>query len=112
MEESQEKREAHMASLKTKLKDHLEHVEKVRLSNETQAQEIQKQIDEKLRSADEKRDEMLKQLREKLRLHEEQVKSVKAGHEEKTKQLEKQIRGGYKTPLKNVRLLRKSYRKN
>lgn len=44
-------------------------MEKVRLSNETQAQEIQKQIDEKLRSADEKRDEMLKQLREKLRLH-------------------------------------------
>ena len=27
-------------------------MEKVRLSNETQAQEIQKQIDEKLRSAD------------------------------------------------------------
>lgn len=90
MEESQEKREAHMNSLKTKLKDHvrkkycvivesilwcvilfhqLEHVEKVRLTNETQLQDIRKQIDEKLKSADEKRDEMLKQLQEKLRLH-------------------------------------------
>ena len=47
----------------------MEHVEKVRLSNETHSADIQKQIDEKLRSADVKRDELLKQLREKLRLH-------------------------------------------
>ena len=44
-------------------------MEKVRLSNESQLQDIRQQIDEKLRSADEKRDDMLKQLQEKLRLH-------------------------------------------
>jgi stathmin len=97
MEETKENREAHMNSLKTKLKDHvscplvislgvvlgfidtlcvflfgefqLEKVEKVRLTNETQLEDIRQQIDEKLRSADEKRDEIIKQLQEKLRLH-------------------------------------------
>jgi hypothetical protein len=47
----------------------LEKVEKVRLTNETQLEDIRQQIDEKLRSADEKRDEIIKQLQEKLRLH-------------------------------------------
>ena len=44
-------------------------MEKVRLTNETQLQDIRRQIDDKLKSADEKRDEILKQLQEKLRLH-------------------------------------------
>ena len=90
MEETQENREAYLNTLKTKLKDHvcslflsefkiiflfcsfcaqLEKVEKVRLTNETQLQNIRQQIDDKLKSADEKRDEILKQLQEKLRLH-------------------------------------------
>lgn len=47
----------------------LEHVEKVRQTNDTQLQDIRQQIDEKLKSADEKRDEIIKQLQEKLRLH-------------------------------------------
>lgn len=92
LEDAQEKREALMDGLKNKLKDHLEHVEKVRQSNESQLQEIRTQIDEKLKSADEKRDEILKQLQEKLRVHEEHIKSVKNTAEEKTKQLEEQIR--------------------
>lgn len=92
LEEAQEKREALMDGLKNKLKDHLERVEKVRQSNETQLQDIRTQIDEKLKSADEKRDEILKQLQEKLRLHEEHIKSVKNTAEEKTKLLEEQIR--------------------
>lgn len=44
-------------------------METVRVTNDTKLQDIQKQIDEKLKSADEKRDEIIKQLQEKLRLH-------------------------------------------
>lgn len=51
----------------------LEKVEKVRLCNDQQLQDIRQQLEEKLRSADEKRDDIIKQLQEKLRLH---VRSV------------------------------------
>ncbi|KAK9730406.1 Stathmin family [Popillia japonica] len=67
------KREAYITDLKTKLKDHIENVEKTRLSIEQQTEEVKAAIEEKMKSASAQRDENIKKMLERLREHEEQV---------------------------------------
>lgn len=63
------KREAYITDLKTKLKDHIENVEKTRLSLEQQTNEIKSAIEEKMKTASAQRDENIKKMLERLREH-------------------------------------------
>lgn len=63
------KREAYITDLKTKLKDHIENVEKTRLSLEQQTNEIKSAIEEKMKTASTQRDENIKKMLERLREH-------------------------------------------
>lgn len=63
------KREAYITDLKTKLKDHIENVEKTRLSLEQQTNEIKSAIEEKMKIASTQRDENIKKMLERLREH-------------------------------------------
>lgn len=63
------KREAYITDLKTKLKDHIENVEKTRLSLEQQTTEIRTAIEEKMKTASAQRDENIKKMLERLREH-------------------------------------------
>lgn len=91
METHEEKREAYIGELRARLKDHLEGVEKTRLSLEQQTAEVYKAIEEKMSTAAAQRDENLKKMIERLRDHEEQVRKVRAGNCEKFQQLENSI---------------------
>ncbi|CAG9784700.1 unnamed protein product [Diatraea saccharalis] len=91
METHEEKREAYINELRARLKDHLEGVEKTRLTLEQQTAEVYKAIEEKMATAADKRDENIKKMLERLREHEEQVKKVRAGNQERFQQLEAAI---------------------
>ncbi|KAK9308787.1 hypothetical protein QLX08_001385 [Tetragonisca angustula] len=91
MNNTEEKREAHIAELKNKLKEHLESVEKTRLSLEQQTQEVRCAVEEKLKSAAAQRDENIKRMLDRLKEHEEQVARVRQGITERVQQLESQI---------------------
>lgn len=93
MNNTEEKREAHIAELKNKLKEHLESVEKTRLSLEQQTQEVRCAVEEKLKSAAAQRDENIKKMLDRLKEHEEQVARVRQGLTERVQQLESQIQG-------------------
>ncbi|XP_071052720.1 stathmin-2 isoform X4 [Onthophagus taurus] len=71
------KREAYITDLKTKLKDHIENVEKTRLTLEQQTEEVKTAIEEKLKSASAQRDENIKKMIERLREHNERLLEVK-----------------------------------
>ncbi|XP_022908442.1 CAP-Gly domain-containing linker protein 1 isoform X2 [Onthophagus taurus] len=85
------KREAYITDLKTKLKDHIENVEKTRLTLEQQTEEVKTAIEEKLKSASAQRDENIKKMIERLREHEEQVNRVRTSNTEKFHQLDTAI---------------------
>ncbi|CAK9828520.1 STMN4 [Anthophora retusa] len=91
MNNTEEKREAHIAELKNKLKEHLESVEKTRLSLEQQTEEVRCAVEEKLRSAAAQRDENIKRMLDRLKEHEEQVARVRQGITERVQQLDIQI---------------------
>ncbi|XP_011299132.1 calponin homology domain-containing protein DDB_G0272472 isoform X1 [Fopius arisanus] len=93
MNNSEEKREAHIAELKNKLKEHLEAVEKTRLNLEQQTNEVRAAVEEKLKTAAAQRDENMKHMLERLKEHEEQVARVRQGMTERVQQLESQIQG-------------------
>lgn len=63
------KREAYITDLKTKLKDHIENVEKTRLSLEQQADEVRTAIEDKIKNASAHRDENIKKMLDRLREH-------------------------------------------
>ncbi|XP_037302749.1 stress response protein nst1-like, partial [Manduca sexta] len=91
METHEEKREAFINELRARLKDHLEGVEKTRLTLEQQTAEVYKAIEDKMTTAADKRDENIKKMLERLREHEEQVRKVRAGNQERFQQLESAI---------------------
>ncbi|XP_013181303.1 PREDICTED: inner centromere protein isoform X1 [Papilio xuthus] len=91
MDSHEEKREAYISELRARLKDHLEGVEKTRLSLEQQTAEVYKAIEEKMNTAADKRDENIKKMLERLREHEEQVQKVRDGNRERFQQLESAI---------------------
>ena len=63
------KREAYITDLKSKLKEHLESVEKTRLSLEQQTEEVRKAVEEKLKTAAAQRDENTKKMLDRLKEH-------------------------------------------
>lgn len=69
MVEHEGKREAYITDLKTKMKDHIDSVEKTRLSLEQQTEEVRQAICEKLKVAEAQRDENIKRMLERLREH-------------------------------------------
>ncbi|XP_017786423.1 PREDICTED: stathmin isoform X3 [Nicrophorus vespilloides] len=71
------KREAYITDLKSKLKDHIENVEKTRLSLEQQTDEVRTAIEEKLKSASAHRDENIKKMIERLKEHEKRAEAVR-----------------------------------
>ncbi|XP_063918058.1 myosin-9 isoform X3 [Zophobas morio] len=77
MENHTEKREAYITDLKTKLKDHIENVEKTRLSIEQQTDEVRSAIEEKLKTASVQRDENIKKMLERLKEHEKRAETVR-----------------------------------
>ncbi|XP_031344550.1 tropomyosin isoform X2 [Photinus pyralis] len=85
------KREAYIHELKSKMKDHIDTVEKTRLSLEQQCDEVRSALEEKMNSASHQRDENIKKMLERLKAHEEQVHRVKASNAEKFQQLETTI---------------------
>lgn len=91
MENTTGKREAYITGLKTKLKDHIENVEKTRLTLEQQTEEVRSAIEEKLKTASVQRDENIKKMLERLREHEEQVTKVRTANAIKFQQLETAI---------------------
>ncbi|XP_017879022.1 stress response protein NST1 isoform X2 [Ceratina calcarata] len=93
MNSTEENREAHIQELKSKLKEHLESVEKTRLNLEQQTQEVKCAVEEKLKSAAAQRDENIKRMQERLKEHEEQVARVRQGMTERVQQLQSQIQG-------------------
>ncbi|XP_014608468.1 PREDICTED: calponin homology domain-containing protein DDB_G0272472 isoform X1 [Polistes canadensis] len=93
MNNTEEKREAHIAELKNKLKEHLESVEKSRLSLEQQTEEVRCAVEEKLKTAAAQRDENIKRMLDRLNKHEEQAARVRQGMTERVQQLESQIQG-------------------
>ncbi|XP_066261143.1 uncharacterized protein PF3D7_1120000 isoform X4 [Euwallacea similis] len=64
-----EKREAYITDLKTKLKDHIENVEKTRHALELQTGEVRSAIEEKLKSASIQRDENMRKMLDRLKEH-------------------------------------------
>lgn len=87
----EEKREAYISDLKTKLKDHIENVEKTRLSLEQQTEEVRSAIEDKLKTASQQRDDNIRKMLERLKEHEEQVAKVREQNEIKLQQLETTI---------------------
>lgn len=69
MENHVGKREAYITDLKSKLKDHIENVEKTRLTLEQQTDEVRTAIEDKLKTASELRDENMKKMMERLKDH-------------------------------------------
>ncbi|KAI5636012.1 stathmin family domain-containing protein [Phthorimaea operculella] len=91
METHEEKREAYINELRARLKDHLEGVEKTRLTLEQQTSEVYKAIEDKMATAADKRDENIKKMLERLREHEEQVRKVRGVNQERYTALEAAI---------------------
>ncbi|KAL6424804.1 hypothetical protein ACFW04_010024 [Cataglyphis niger] len=77
MNNSEEKREAHIADLKNKLKEHLESVEKTRLNLEQQTEEVRCAVEEKLKTAAAQRDENIKRMLDRLKEHERRAEIVR-----------------------------------
>jgi len=69
-------REKYYTDLKTKIKDHMDNVEKVKVSTEAETETLRTRIDEKLSIAAEKREENIDKMVKSLKEHEEKVKSV------------------------------------
>ncbi|KAG5897252.1 hypothetical protein JTB14_013155 [Gonioctena quinquepunctata] len=77
MEIHEEKREAYMTDLKSKLKDHIENVEKTRLTLEQQTDEVRTAIEEKLKSASQQRNDNIKKMLDRLKEHEKRAEIVR-----------------------------------
>lgn len=77
MENHVGKREAYITDLKSKLKDHIENVEKTRLTLEQQTDEVRTAIEDKLKTASELRDENMKKMMERLKDHERRAETVR-----------------------------------
>ncbi|XP_023311483.1 myosin-9 isoform X4 [Anoplophora glabripennis] len=94
MELHTEKREAYITDLKTKLKDHIENVEKTRLTLEQQTDEVRSAIEEKLKSASQQRDDNIKKMLDRLKEHNEHMVEVKQSIEttEENRKTEKVIK--------------------
>ncbi|XP_049814680.1 angiomotin-like 2a isoform X4 [Schistocerca nitens] len=90
METHVEKREAYINDLKAKLKDHLESVEKTRLSLEQQTNEVKSAVEEKLKTAAAQRDENIKKMLDRLREHERRAEMVRQNKERLSSQSEEQ----------------------
>lgn len=69
MEVHVEKREAYISDLRTKLKDHIDQVEKTRLSLEQQTDEVRQAIEEKLKTASAQRDANITKMLDRLKEH-------------------------------------------
>ncbi|XP_076392945.1 stathmin isoform X2 [Megachile rotundata] len=93
MNNTEEKREAHIAEVKNKLKEHLESVEKTRLSLEQQTEEVRCAVKKKLNTAAAQRDENIKRMLDRLKAHEEQAARIRQGMTERVQQLESKIQG-------------------
>ncbi|XP_033207662.1 RB1-inducible coiled-coil protein 1 isoform X2 [Belonocnema kinseyi] len=93
MNHTVENRETHITELKSKLKEHLESVEKTRLSLDQQTEEVRCAIEEKLKTATAQRDENMKKMVDRLKDHEDQVARVRKGMNERVQQLDSQIQG-------------------
>ncbi|CAH1396648.1 unnamed protein product [Nezara viridula] len=91
METHIEKREQYISEIKTKLKDHLEGVEKSRQLLEQQTQDVRTAVEEKLKSAAAHRDENIKKILDRLKEHEDQVKKIRSNWQEKINSLEAQL---------------------
>ncbi|XP_029164655.1 uncharacterized protein At1g10890 isoform X2 [Nylanderia fulva] len=91
MNNTEEKREAHIADLKSKLKEHLDAVEQTRLGLELQTEEVRYAVEEKLKTATAQREENIKKMLDRLKEHEEQVTRVRQVMAERVQQLESQI---------------------
>jgi len=84
-------REKYYTDLKTKIKDHIDNVEKVKISTEAENESLRKNIEEKLSIAAEKREENLDKMVKSLKDHEEKVKSVQTTQMEQLKNMETKI---------------------
>ncbi|XP_012277391.1 stress response protein NST1 isoform X1 [Orussus abietinus] len=93
MNNTEEKREAHIAELKNRLKEHFESIERIRLSLEQQTQKVRNDVEAKLLTATAQRDENIKMMVERLKEHEEQVARVRSTMLERVNKLETQIQG-------------------
>ncbi|XP_011505712.1 PREDICTED: uncharacterized protein LOC105368400 [Ceratosolen solmsi marchali] len=91
MNNSEEKRDAYIADLRNKLKEHLESVERTRMCLDVQTEEVRKAVEKKVQSVTAQRDENIKKIVERLREHEEQVIRVRQGISDRIQQLEFQI---------------------
>ncbi|CAH2017046.1 unnamed protein product [Acanthoscelides obtectus] len=86
-----EKREAIITDLKSKMKDHIENVEKTRLTLEQQTDEVRTAIEDKLKTASQQRDDNIKKMLERLKEHEEQVQKVREQNTQRLQQLDAAI---------------------
>lgn len=71
------KREAYINELKTKMKDHIDTVEKTRLSLEQQCDEVRTALEDKMNSASNQRDENIKKMLERLKAHDRRAEIVR-----------------------------------
>ncbi|XP_075212322.1 stathmin isoform X2 [Lycorma delicatula] len=90
MENHIEKREAYITDIRTKLKDHLEGVEKTRQILEQQTLEVRTAVEEKLKSAAAQRDENTKKMLVRLKEHERRAEMVRLNKEKLANQNEEQ----------------------
>ncbi|CAH0556826.1 unnamed protein product [Brassicogethes aeneus] len=99
IEEASRKRDEHTTqfisqtkdALEKKLEDHIENVEKARLTLEQQTGEVRTAIEDKLKTASVQRDENMKKMLERLKEHEEQVQKVRTSNAVKFQQLDASI---------------------
>ncbi|XP_018324587.1 stathmin-1-A isoform X6 [Agrilus planipennis] len=71
------KREAFITDLKTKMKDHIENVEKTRMSLEQQCDEVRLALEEKMKIASAQRDDNIKKMLDRLKEHERRAEMVR-----------------------------------
>lgn len=89
-----EKREAYLNDIKSKLKDHIDSVEKLRTAlpdGDTQEKDLIVAFEEKLKGASVKRQEHMSKMMSKLKQRDEQGKKVKLALEERKQNLLNQI---------------------
>lgn len=94
MEQYEEKREAQISEIKEKLKMHAAEIEKTRHSLEhTKSEELQKQLEEKLRTAATLRDDKIKKILDRLKEHNtDKLNEVRATVEKESQKSEEKTR--------------------
>ncbi|XP_065201900.1 uncharacterized protein stai isoform X2 [Planococcus citri] len=86
-----EKREAYLNEIKSKLKDHLNAVESARLSLENQEQKTREQMSQKLKAAADQRQENISIMLDRLKKHDEHGKMLRKSIETKKEELMNQV---------------------